>query len=424
MRQARWTVRVAALAALAAALPAAALDLHGFADVRAGARLDDDPHQDRVSLAELRLQLDWMRSFEHATFQVRSDFLADPVQDDAWKVDLERGEGPIDLREANLLLYPSSFSDLKIGRQILTWGTGDLLFINDLFPKDWVSFFAGRDEEYLKAPSDAAMLSLFPPWAAIDIVYTPRFDADRFLSGRRFSFWNDAAGGRTGESMPVNADVPDDWFGDEEIAVRVSRNIGSQELALYGYRGYWKSPAGRDPLTGRASFPELHVAGASARGQLGPGILNLEGGWYDSADDRDGDDPLVRNSEVRLMAGYQFEAARDLNAAFQTYLEHMLDHGEYEKSLPAGIRRADEHRVVTTLRLTRLLMNQNLILSLFVFYSPTDRDAYLRPNAQYKASDHWSLTVGGNLFYGEDPHTFFGQFEDNNNIYVGARYSY
>ena len=44
--------------------------------------------------------------------------------------------------------------DVKLGRQVLTWGTGDLLFLNDLFPKDWVSFFAGRDDEYLKAPSN------------------------------------------------------------------------------------------------------------------------------------------------------------------------------------------------------------------------------------------------------------------------------
>ncbi len=62
---------------------------------------------------------------------------------------------------------------ITLGRQILTWGTGDLVFINDLFPKDWVSFFIGRDVEYLKAPSDALKVSAFSSWANLDLVYTP-----------------------------------------------------------------------------------------------------------------------------------------------------------------------------------------------------------------------------------------------------------
>ena len=45
--------------------------------------------------------------------------------------------------------------DIKVGKQVLTWGTGDYLFLNDLFPKDYQSFFAGREDEYLKAPSNA-----------------------------------------------------------------------------------------------------------------------------------------------------------------------------------------------------------------------------------------------------------------------------
>ena len=65
----------------------------------------------------------------------------------------------IDPREAWLSTQPLDFLDLKAGRQVVTWGTGDLLFINDLFPKDWQSFILGRDEEYLKAPSDTVKVA-------------------------------------------------------------------------------------------------------------------------------------------------------------------------------------------------------------------------------------------------------------------------
>ena len=84
----------------------------------------------------------------------------------------------------------------------------------------------------------------------------------------------------------------------------------------------------------------------------------------------------------------------------------------------------DENRHLFTLRLTRLLMDQNLTLSLFTFYSPSDNDTYLRPKANYKATDHWTLEAGGNIFLGEKVDTFFGQFERNSNLYAGVRYSF
>ncbi|MGD9872769.1 MAG: hypothetical protein AB7T27_00730 [Kiritimatiellia bacterium] len=406
-----------------AAGAARAVDLHGFADVRAGVRTQTDPNQEKESLGELRLQLDVLEYAGPLTLQLRSDFLYDWVLDEH-DIDLETGEGAIDLREANVSASPVSWADLKAGRQILTWGTGDLLFINDMFPKDWNSFFIGRDEEYLKAPSDALKLSLFPSWANIDVVYTPRFDHDRYISGDRISFWNAGLGARSGQDAVVEADIPDEWFEDDEISVRVSRNVKGYELAVYGHEGFWKSPAGSDMATGRAIFPELGVYGASLRGQFMKGIANLEAGYYDSRDDCDGDDPMIRNSETRLMAGYQQELMQDLTLAVQYYLELMADYDAYEETLPVGMNAADEDRHVLTLRLTQQLLNQNLMLSFFAFYSPSDEDAYLRPSVSYKATDDWKFTLGGNVFMGSEDYTFFGQFEDNNNVYASARYSF
>jgi len=392
------------------------IDLHGFVDARAGVRTQSDPQQDDDPLGEIRLQLDAQRASKIATLQVRADFLYDGVADET-EVDLETGDGWLDLREANALVSTWSSVDLKAGRQILTWGTGDLLFINDLFPKDWVSFLIGRDEEYLKAPSDALLVSLFPGWANLDLAYTPRFDPDRFVDGERLSFFNPS-------ETTVDADRPDDWFTDDETAIRLSRNLAGYEVAAYGYRGFWKSPAGVDPPTGEATFPRLQTMGASARGQVADGIGNAEFGYYDSLDDRDGDDPFVRNRELRALLGYQRELAQDLTAGLQYYLEYMLDHEDYLATLADGQPAADEDRHVLTLRLTQQLLSQTLLLSLFTFYSPSDQDAYVRPMVAYKATDQWLLTAGANVFLGEERHTFFGQFEDNSNLYAGARYSF
>jgi hypothetical protein len=34
------------------------------------------------------------------------------------------------------------------------------------------------------------------------------------------------------------------------------------------------------------------------------------------------------------------------------------------------------------------------------------------------------VTANGNFFFGQDDHTFFGQFHYNNNVNLGVRYSF
>jgi len=74
--------------------------------------------------------------------------------------------------------------------------------------------------------------------------------------------------------------------------------------------------------------------------------------------------------------------------------------------------------------LTWLTMNQNLIWSLFSFYSPSDDDGYLRAKLKYKYDDNLSLELGGNLFWGDYEHTFLGQFQNNDNVYTAVRYGF
>ncbi len=389
--------------------------VHGFAETRFGPRLQADPNQSKgATLGEARLQLETEKYWEAGTLDATADMLLDGVSEDV----------DFDLRQLRFTFTPLPSVDVRAGRQVLSWGTGDLLFINDLFPKDWVSFLSGRDVEYLKAPGDALRIGWFNDLFNLNLVYTPRFDPDRYIDGERLSYWNGGLGRIAGEDKQIHTREPDDWFDDDEIALRLYRNFSGYELALYGYFGYWKSPAGQDPATGKYLFPKLNVYGTSLQGTLGPGIANIELGYYDSREDRSGDDPLINNSELRLLLGYEQELAKEFTGSAQYYLEHMQDYSEYKAHLPPGAKARDENRHLLTLRLTKLLLNQDLTLSLFTFYSPSDQDAYLRPQLSYEISDAWTVTTGGNLFMGEKPHTFFGQFEDNSNWYLSLRYSF
>ncbi len=389
------------------------LETHGFYELRGGYRTQNDKYEKDMSVMEQRLQIDLSSYVEWADFKFKGDTVGDLVE----------GDFSFDLREGSVVMSPFDFMDLKAGRHTLTWGTGDLIFINDLFPKDWVSFFIGRDTEYLKAPSDAIKTSFFHEIANLDIVYTPQFNSDRFISGRRISYWNSNLGRQAGRDAIQHTDKPDDCFSDDEIAVRLYKNISNYEFALYAYRGFWKSPGGQNASGTRAIFPDLNVYGSSLRGAVGKGIGNVEFGYYESVDDKSGKKGNINNSEVRFLAGYTQEVGKDFTAGVQYYLEHMLQYGNHKDSMGSGLTK-DRNRHLITLRLTKLLMNQNLRCSVFTYFSPSDKDAYLRPNVNYKVNDSLAVEFGANLFFGDYPDTFFGQFENNTNIYTAVRYSF
>jgi len=398
-------------------------NLSGFWDTRAGIRLRDDPRQRDTALAETRLQLSYQQRAGPVVFRLTGDLLHDDVAD-SQRIRLERGQGWLDLREAFVDTPLGEDLDLRTGRQILTWGVGDLVFLNDLFPKDWNSFFAGRDVEYLKAPSDASKLSVYTAVANADLVYTPRFDADRSLDNQRLSFFHPRSNDIIGQNMTMDPIRPENWFDDDEWALRIYRTINSWEVAIYGYNGFWKSPQGFDPIAGQPAFPRLRSWGASLRGPLHTGILSAEAAWYDSMDDPMGQDPLVPNSQARFLVGYEQELVRNLTLGLQYYLERTLDFSALEENLPAGFSEPDRNRHLLTTRLTLLTHGQNVTWSLFGFVSPSDEDLYLRALWSWKYTDEWTVEAGFNWFEGHHEHTFFAQLETNSNAYLGIRFGF
>ena len=386
---------------------------YGFIEGAYAGRVGSDPAiAEEATLSELRMQLEGERRIGDFAARLKGDVWVDAVEDGV------RG----DLREANLEGTLAEDTDIRIGRQILTWGTGDLVFLNDLFPKDYVSFFSGRNDEYLKAPSDALRLSWYGP-VNVDIVWMPVADPNRYIEGDRLSYFSPLAGARV--ATTVDPDARDELGDDSEFALRVYQTRDGVEYAGYAYTGYDKQPSAVDPASGTAYFPRLSVAGASVRSPLGEGIGNLETAWYEAEDDA-GTDPNRPNDQLRFLAGYSHEPIANLTLGWQYYLEWTQDHDALLDNLPDPQRRyaPEEYRHVLTNRVTWQLLQQDLTLSLFTFYSPSDADWYLRPRARYRFSDRLYGTVGGNLFGGEDDWTFHTQLEDNSNLYARLRYSF
>jgi hypothetical protein len=402
----------------------AAPDIHGFAEFDYGAKVSDDTtKRDNFNLLEQRLQLKAGHFFEGAGYWASKGASVN-VKGDVTVDEYFSGKTDFELREANLSWTPLKFMDAKAGRQVLTWGSGDYLFINDLFPKDYVSFFAGRDDEYLKKPSDALKVSVYPSWANIDFVMAA-FEPNTTARGDRLSMFDSFLGGIAGIDSDRDFAEPALRFSNAEYAMRIYRGFGSNESALYYFRGFDKNPNSyKDESVRQLFYRRLDAYGFSLRGPLAGGIGNAESGYYASREDSDGENRLVENSMVKAMGGYAKDLDNDWKIGFQYLYEQRLNYGAYEDRLLPGDYIFDESRHLLTQRLTKLFKNQTVMVSLFNFYSPSDRDGYARPSVSYDVTDQWKMTFGANLPWGEDVWTEFGQMQKNKNVYFRARYTF
>lgn len=397
------------------------LELHGFVQGNYSARVastrDTDPPNDFL-LGDQRLQLELEQTSDSGAVSIlaKVDFFHDAVA----------GEADIDVREAYLTLEGDQ-ADLRLGRQIITWGVGDLVFINDVFTKDWTALIAGRPLQYLKQASDGANANFYLGGLSAQVIAIPFFEPDRLPTGERLVGFDPLPG------LPKRTETPDRTLGNTELAGRLSGYVGGVDTAFYVYKGFWRAPPGLQieaapstPAGVSATwfYPPLSVYGASAQGSFAKGVLSTEVGFYDSRRDRDGTDPGIENSQARILAGYQQPLTDDLTVSGQYYLERMLNGDAYRASLPSGFPARSTARHNITGRLTQYFDYQTYQVSLFVWVSPNEEDYWVNPELRYTVSDEMWMAAGANIFGGSGDHTFFGQFDRNDNIYTTLRFNF
>jgi hypothetical protein len=305
----------------------------------------------------------------------------------------------------------------RLGRQVITWGVGDLLFINDTFPRDRVALFTGQPQQYFKLGSDALKLNAYRGSATGELVIAG-FRPDNIPTRRRFVLADPLPAG-----LPRRTEEPGNNPAELEISGRVSGYLDNWELAGYASRTHFHSPALRvkgAEIVG--TYPRLNALGASVTGAVDKGVLSLEAGYYDSSQDRDGGDPSIENSQFRGLVGYARQPWEDATLGLQLYGEWMRQYGAYRETLPAGFPAKDRVRKVATLRFTQLFAHQTLTFNVFAFFGVNERDRYVVPSLRYAISDDLWIEIGANVF-GGNRNGPFGSLQDNDNVYLTVRFA-
>jgi hypothetical protein len=324
-------------------------------------------------------------------------------------------QAPSELREAHVD-YTADHWDMRIGRQVLTWGQGDMVFVNDVFPKDHEALFTGRPLEYLKRGVDAVKLGVYPEFANVELILAPKFRESRIPDAQRFHLY---------DPMPEVTARETVKPGQGEAGLRIYRDLAGWDTALYLYRGFQRTPSMRsDSMTTPTKvsyfYPQLSVLGASVSGRVGEGVLGLEAAYYDSRQDRSGSDFAVPNSQTRLLAAYQIQPAEDLSLSFQYYTERMHNYDAYLAAKPASFPLDLRWSHTVTARLTQFFLHQTLRLSVYASYNAGNGDRFVNPELRYSFTDRIWGAVGANL-YGGKPWGQFGQLARDANFYLQMR---
>lgn len=375
---------------------------------------DGDLGQRTYPRSELRLQLKLQGYGDRGSYFVRTDFVSDATVAD---------RSTVDLREAYVKFTPARWLDIKAGRQVATWGTGDLIFANDLFAKDWDAFFTGLDDTYLKPPQDLLRATVYFGGATFEVALSPYFTPDNLPDGTRLSVYNPFMMSTVGAGQGPMIDRPAKTLENGEAFARLYGTKGSAEWALYGYKGFWPTPQGATSA-GVLFYPRMWSAGGSVRMPVGSFLVHAEGAAYVSQEDTDGDNPFIANSQIRGFAGFDKSLGKEWTLGMQYYGEYMLDHDLYLMGVPPGGPSFDELRSTVTGRLSKFINNQTIFVSVFGYWGISDEDWHLRPSVSYKITDAINWTVGGSLIDGNEPYTMFGQFRDNSNVFTRLRYSF
>lgn len=386
-----------------------------WAEYRYGQRLGGSALNAQSHMNELRAQLAYQTGGDKL-FSTRVDILLDEALH----------EEKLDVRELKLYIRLSDDLSFTAGRQTVTWLMGDILPVNDFFPKDFNSYFMGRDAEgeYMKLPSDALQFNLTTDIGQFDLVYAPSFTSNVYPEGERFSYFSPLTQSVEGETKPMPHRVADKAFDNDAWYARYSRQFGTNEVFLFVYDGYWMESNSIDTVDNEFYHAPLRSLGFAWRGPSLGGLTTLETAYYHSPDDPKGTDPFIPNDQIRGLIRHDRELGKNFNVTAQYYIEHRIKQGAYESHLPRNVTSLAENYQQYTLRLTKTFLKQVLSLSGFVYYSPTEDDSYFRFNGHYKPDDHWQYHLGVNIFEGEKDSTRWGQYQDNSNVFAGIRYNW
>jgi len=418
MQNAKWAISNSVLIAilpiliylllLPVALLGADFEPQGFVDTYHAVRYSD-PNDYLSSRTRLRLEM-WM-SGENASLFASMNAIHNNV--------ITSNSG-LELREA-YMDYQAEKWDIRVGRQIIIWGKADGVQITDVIsPMDLTEFLA-RDYDDIRLPVDAVRWRLILDKANFELIWVPIFQAAILPSG------DNPWAVKTEFPADLNVTfenplIPEKKLKNSEFGGKISFYLPGIDLALSSLYTWDKFPVMNQTriddnnLSTRAEHHRLTFVGMEFSMPYHEFVIRGEAAYYKGKylEPASLDDMLMQKNTVNWLLGLDWSPGSNWTLSAQFADNFILD---YDKKILN-----EKHTMISTLNISKKLFRETLTISSMGYLGINDKDCFTRSSMDYALTDELHLLAGFDMFIGDKG--MFGQFEDNNELWIKAKYSF
>ena len=290
----------------------------------------------------------------------------------------------LQLREA-YAYWGNHYWDIRVGKQIVTWGVADGLRVTDLIsPMDYTEFLA-QDYDDIRVPVGALRVRYSRESWSLEAIAVPRPEF--------FILPTDPANPWSVGILPAEI-RPDPLLKNMEYGSRLCFFLGGVDFSLMALRTWSKMP---ELQADHIGYHRLTVIGGDL--SIPFGAFVFRGEIADNIDD-DG------NHQGNALAGLDWYPGADWNLSAQ-----------FNHTFGAG-----EHNSLATLRISKTLLDNALTLSTFAYIDARDGGIFNRLSADWAATDQIHALLGYDYFHADIG--MFVRYAHNSEVWIKLKYCF
>jgi len=335
------------------------------------------------------------------------------------------------LREFQIYV-PVGPVDVRLGKQLILWGTADELNPTDVINPENYYEFALPTKAERKIPTFSAKIDWYSPFGTLTGVYVPFFTSDQFP--RAGDPW---AVPLLATLQNIQSDiysrlqsVNDKWrTGHPQFALKYSNYVGNTDFSVSYYNGVWSTPSFRfipsnfflDPGEIVPEYLKFQMVGADFQTALGAYTLRGEFAYYTDKYFQS----EIQLSGVPVPLGLEnkpqvYGIVGVDRFLFQTWYLNLQFGVDYILHYSNNIIR-DQTWYLGSVTIQKTLFREKLQIEGAIFGNFITRDYFTRLTLMYKIQDALHVSILGNLI-GSDAQEFIGQYKDHDQVSLRVEY--
>ncbi len=330
---------------------------------------------------------------------------------------LDAYETRTQLRELYLQASPVKQLDIKIGRQIVVWGTSDYVRVVDILNPLDLRDPGTTDIEDLRLPVTMSKIDYYLGHFNLSgiVAHEVRFNETPPYGSAFYPY----------SQAPAHEEKPGSDLENNQLVLALKGTFSGWDFGLFWADLYHPDThletVSDDVTPIRVQKHErVNMFGTSSTLAKGNWLIKAESAYWDKLEYTNA--PDVKFSRLDVMAGFEYSGFTDTQVTLELVNQHLFN---YKKELKNDPDSVDENQLQSVICVTKDFMNEALTLTFLAtgYGEKWQGGSYQRISAEYNIAD--SITVkGGIVFYQSGDLPMFKDIGGNDKIFFELKYSF